>query len=105
MCIKIRSVARPVRFPSLGTLAVSGVAPRPVSRINGNLGQNQGRSPFASSTHTGVVSVAFCDGRVKALSASIDFKVYAGLFTLRNALRSAGDQRRRVLGSRSRASR
>jgi len=70
-----------LQFPSLGTLAISGVAPHPVSRINGNTGQNQGRSPFASSSHPGVVSVAFCDGRVRTLSASIDFKVYAGLFT------------------------
>lgn len=68
-------------FPSLGTLAISGVVANPMSRINGNLGTSQGRSPFASSTHPGVVSVAFCDGRVLMLNASIDFKIYAALFT------------------------
>ena len=68
-------------FPSLGTLAVSGIVANPVSRINGNVGLNPGQSPFASSTQPGLVSVAFCDGRARTLSASIDFKIYAALFT------------------------
>jgi len=72
-------------FPSLGTLAISGVVAQPMSRINGNAGSNPGQSPFPSSVHPGIVSVAFCDGRARVLNANIDFKIYATLITPRGS--------------------
>ena len=39
-------------FPSLGTLAISGVVSQPFSKINGNLGQSQGFSNGAYSETT-----------------------------------------------------
>lgn len=68
-------------FPSLGSLAIAGTAASPVSRINGNKGFNQGNSPFASSTHPGIVVVAFCDGHCRTLNENMSFAVYAALFT------------------------
>ena len=68
-------------------LSIISQVPSPVSRINANKGLNQGRSPFASSTHPGVVTAAFCDGRVRTLNETMSFTVYACLF-------SAGGSRR-----------
>jgi prepilin-type N-terminal cleavage/methylation domain-containing protein len=65
----------------IGPLAISGTAAAPMSRINGSKGTSQGRSPFASSTHPGIITAAFADGRVRTLNESINFAVYACLFT------------------------
>jgi len=62
-------------------LFITGIAAVPFSRINSNKGQSPGASPFASSTHPGVVSVAFCDGRVRTLNENMSFTVYVSLFT------------------------
>ena len=65
-----------------GTLGIQQqVLPVPVSRINSNKGLNPGWSPFASSTHPGVVTVAFCDGRARTLNENMSFAVYACLMT------------------------
>ncbi len=40
-----------------------------------------GQYPVPSSNHVGQVHVAFCDGRVQAMSDSIDPRVYARLMT------------------------
>ncbi|MBS0265334.1 MAG: DUF1559 domain-containing protein [Planctomycetes bacterium] len=63
---------------SINTGTVSAV---PVSRINSSKGLHQGVSPFASSTHPGIVSAAFCDSRVRTLNENMSFVVYAALFT------------------------
>lgn len=68
-------------FPSLGSLAIVSSVPQPASRINGNKGFSPGSSPFASSTHPGIVIVAFCDGRSLTLNENMSFAVYATLFT------------------------
>ena len=68
-------------FPSLGSLAIVSSVPQPASRINGNKGFSPGSSPFAASTHPGIVIVAFCDGRSRTLNESMSFAVYASLFT------------------------
>jgi len=52
-----------------------------ISRINGNKGLTPGNSPFASSLHPGIVTVAFCDGRAKVLNENMSFVVYASLFS------------------------
>jgi prepilin-type N-terminal cleavage/methylation domain-containing protein len=60
-------------------------APGAVSRINGSKGTSVGpagpASPFASSTHPGIVTAAFCDSRVRTLNENMSFAVYACLFT------------------------
>jgi prepilin-type N-terminal cleavage/methylation domain-containing protein len=66
--------------PSM-TLAINGTAAAPISRINSSKGINQGLSPFASSTHPGIVTVVFCDGRARTLNETMSFAVYACLFT------------------------
>jgi len=52
-----------------------------VSNINSNKGFSVGASPFASSNHPQLVTVAFCDGRAKVLNDTINFGVYAQLLT------------------------
>ena len=64
-----------------GRLAITGHDPHPISRINSHRYSVPGRSPFASSSHPGLVVVGFCDGRVRAISENISFSVYASLFT------------------------
>ena len=49
--------------------------------INAGLSQEEGRSPFASSEHSGGVNVAFADGSVRFLSEDIDGPVYVALFS------------------------
>ena len=51
------------------------------SRINMNKGLAPGRSPFPSSTHPGVVTAAFCDGRVRTLNENMDISVYVRLMS------------------------
>jgi len=51
------------------------------SKINLNKGNNQGASPFPSSTHPGVVTAAFCDGRVRTLNETMDYGVYCSLMS------------------------
>lgn len=62
-------------------LGISSINAPLYSRINSDLGVNQGASPFASSLHPGVVVVGFCDGRARTLSQSMAFNIYASLFT------------------------
>jgi prepilin-type processing-associated H-X9-DG protein len=57
------------------------------SAINVNKGVSPGASPFPSSTHPGVVTAAFCDGRVRTLNETMDYSVYV-------ALTSSGGSRR-----------
>jgi hypothetical protein len=73
-----------------GRLQITGIAATPVSQINSNKGFNPGRSPFAASTHPGIVIVAFCDGRSRTLNESISFAVYASLMTSGGARRGQG---------------
>jgi len=73
--------ASDLTFASLNSLAITGTAPQPASRINGNKGFNPGASPFAGTTHPGIVVVAFCDGRSRTLNENMSFAVYASLFT------------------------
>ncbi len=68
-------------FPSLGSLAITSSVANPASRINGNKGISPGNSPFASSTHPGIVVVSFCDGHVRTFNENMSFAVYASLFT------------------------
>jgi prepilin-type N-terminal cleavage/methylation domain-containing protein len=68
-------------FPALGSMAIFGTVPQPVSRINGNKGLTPGNSPFASSTHPGIITAAFCDGRARTLNDTMSFAVYASLMT------------------------
>lgn len=63
------------------SLTITTIDPNPISRINSNKGNAPGRSPFASSTHPGLVSVVFCDGRATTLNEHIAFVVYAQLIT------------------------
>lgn len=51
------------------------------SRPNKNRGTLQGKSPFPSSLHPGIINVAFCDGRVKSLSDNMDGTVYVRLIS------------------------
>jgi hypothetical protein len=51
------------------------------SAINRNKGLSQGMSPFPGSTHPGIVTAAFCDGRVRTLNGNMDFSVYIRLTT------------------------
>jgi hypothetical protein len=67
--------------PAVGPLAITGTVAVPVSRINGSKGTSVGSSPFAGSTHPGIVTAAFADGRVRTLNESMNFAVYACLFT------------------------
>jgi len=76
-----------ITFASLGSLAIASTAASPVSRINGNKGLNPGASPFASTTHPGIVVVAFCDGRSRTLNENMSFAVYASLFSPGGTLR------------------
>jgi prepilin-type N-terminal cleavage/methylation domain-containing protein len=70
-----------VTFASLGSLKIVSTAASPASRINGNKGLNPGASPFASTTHPGIVVVAFCDGRSTTLNENMSFAVYASLIS------------------------
>jgi prepilin-type N-terminal cleavage/methylation domain-containing protein len=51
------------------------------SKINLNKGNTPGLSPFPSSTHPGVVTSAFCDGRVRTLNETMDIGVYFSLMS------------------------
>jgi hypothetical protein len=66
---------------SVGPLCINTWTTPAVSRINGSKGISKGSSPFAGSTHPGIVTVAFCDGRVRTLNENINFGVYASLFS------------------------
>ena len=56
-----------VTLPNTGIVPPSTPTAYPdaqkTSKINANKGLNPGRSPFPSSTHPGIVTAAFCDGR------------------------------------------
>jgi prepilin-type N-terminal cleavage/methylation domain-containing protein len=64
-----------------GPLTIQSIVALPTSRLNSNKGLNPGASPFGSSNHPQVVSVAFCDGRAKTLAETMSFDVYSRLFT------------------------
>jgi prepilin-type N-terminal cleavage/methylation domain-containing protein len=49
------------------------------TRINANRGLNRGAYPVPSSLHPQIVVFAFCDGRVKPISDSINQQVYIDL--------------------------
>jgi prepilin-type N-terminal cleavage/methylation domain-containing protein/prepilin-type processing-associated H-X9-DG protein len=67
-------------------LAITGDSQSPVSRINGNKSATRrGNAPFPSSQHPGLCNFAFTDGRVKPLSESMAFDVYARLVTPRGS--------------------
>src|SRR5262245_59226590 len=77
-----------------GPLTIDRIVASPTSRINLNKGLNPGASPFGSSNHPQVISVAFCDGRAKTLAETMSFDVYARLFTpggSRQGQRAVGD--------------
>ena len=69
-----------------GSAGMSSVS----SKINGNKGFSLGASPFPSSTHPGIVSAAFCDGRVRTLNEQMDYTVYLSLFTSGGSRRGQG---------------
>ena len=62
-------------------IAATGNPAQPTSRINGNKGFGVGACPSPNGTHSGVVTAAFCDGRVRTLNESMDFLVYTSLIT------------------------
>jgi prepilin-type N-terminal cleavage/methylation domain-containing protein len=66
---------------NVGPLSIASNVAAPISRINASKGLNSGASPFASSTHPGIITVAFCDSRAKTLNETMSFAVYACLFT------------------------
>jgi prepilin-type N-terminal cleavage/methylation domain-containing protein len=70
----------------------SANAPAAVGRINRDAGRNEGRAPFPSSYHHGVVIVAFCDGSTRSLSAAIDGSVYCRLLSPQGSLLPTGSQ-------------
>lgn len=81
-----------ITFPAMGTgsttpFVTPGTPPTYwtvtgfTSKINLNKGTTPGASPFPSSTHPGVVSAAFCDGRVRTLNDTMDIGVYFSLMT------------------------
>jgi prepilin-type N-terminal cleavage/methylation domain-containing protein/prepilin-type processing-associated H-X9-DG protein len=53
--------------------------------INSSIDQPEGAAPWPSSMHPGIVNFAFCDGRVRPLSVTIDGSIYAALITPRGA--------------------
>ena len=53
----------------------------PTSRINGSKGYSLGACPSPNSTHPGIVTAAFCDGRAKTLNENMNFIVYTSLIT------------------------
>lgn len=64
---------------STNQLAFSVIKTPAVSAINRNRGLSPGMSPFPSSTHPGIVTAAFCDGRVRTLNENMDYSVYVTL--------------------------
>ena len=75
-------------LPNMGTASntlaftVNANATPPLSsQISRNKGLSQGFSPFPSSTHPGIVTAGFCDGRVRVLNDNMNYAVYVSLFT------------------------
>lgn len=62
-------------------IAPTGNPAAPTSRINGNKGYGLGACPSPNSTHPGIVTAAFCDGRVTTLSENMSFLVYTSLIS------------------------
>ncbi|HLJ12356.1 MAG TPA: DUF1559 domain-containing protein [Planctomycetaceae bacterium] len=62
-------------------LAVTAAPALPTSRINGNKGFGIGACPSPNSTHPGLVTAAFCDGRARVLSENMNYLVYVSLIT------------------------
>ena len=61
-----------------------GLANRVGTFANINFGQNltiEGSFPFSNSGHAGGCNMAFCDGAVRFIPATIDGTVYAKLIT------------------------
>lgn len=55
--------------------------PAAIGRINQYAGVNEGRAPFPSSHHCGVINAAFCDGRTRVINVHIDGVVYCKLLS------------------------
>ena len=68
-----------------GSLACPAPYSQPLkfSGINAQAETKKGDSPYPSSSHNGLVVVAFCDGRVRTISDSIDPRVWFALITPR----------------------
>jgi prepilin-type N-terminal cleavage/methylation domain-containing protein len=63
-------------------LQVLPPVPSPVTTgINGNRGLSPGAYPAPNSTHPGIVTAAFCDGRARGLNDSMSYLVYVSLIT------------------------
>jgi prepilin-type N-terminal cleavage/methylation domain-containing protein len=62
-------------------IAATGNPALPASRINGNKGFGMGACPSPNSTHPGIVTAAFCDGRVRTLNETMNYLVYTSLIT------------------------
>ncbi len=62
-------------------VAATGNPAQPTSRINGSKGLSKGACPSPNSTHPGIVTAAFCDGRVRTLNESMNYLVYISLIT------------------------
>jgi hypothetical protein len=75
---------RNIVFAANSSLALQSVILGPFA-INASKGTAPGDCPSPSSLHPGVVSVAFCDGRARTMSESIDQSIYARLVTWRGA--------------------
>jgi hypothetical protein len=75
---------RNIVFAANSSLALKTVILGPF-RINASKGTSPGNCPSPSSLHPGIVSVAFCDGRVRVLSELVDQTVYARLITWRGS--------------------
>jgi prepilin-type N-terminal cleavage/methylation domain-containing protein len=75
-------------LPFMGTpsntlqFTVNAQATPPLSsQINRSKGLSLGNSPFPSSTHPGIVTAGFCDGRVRVLNDNMNYAVYVSLIT------------------------
>ncbi len=68
-----------VTLPTNGSLVFA--VNSKTSAININKGFSPGASPFPSSTHPGIVTAAFCDGRVRTLNDNMDYATYIKLIS------------------------
>jgi len=74
-----------------GSFALLGAIKAPyTSRMNLVKGLKPRQSPFPSSTHPGVVTAGFCDGRVRTMNENMDITVYSYLITSGGTRRGQG---------------
>ena len=67
--------------PQTQLLVTAPIPAQPTSRINGSKGLSKGACPSPNSTHPGIVTAAFCDGRVRTLNETMNYLVYLSLIT------------------------